>query len=183
MASCSLESGSQSTRERGVYSSPLYQIIYVKGLANTNSKGSTQLLTLIDDGFINKTATVAEKRLESHNGGVREGLKSIQARRNALAPSPPPSKAGQIMPDVYLIIIAFKGAIRDFFTISSLRREPSPARTLNRVQIICNASSASHVQHVALCATWYEGTAQLLSLSKLQSHLFELYFTASTIHR
>ena len=44
---------------------------------------------------------------------------------------------------VIIIIIAFKGAIRDFsfFTISSLRREPSQTRTLkwsghNRVQII-----------------------------------------------
>ena len=52
-----------------------------------------------------------------------------------------------------------------FFTISSLRRELSPTRTLqwperNRVQITCNASSAYHAQHV-LRATWYEGTAQL----------------------
>ena len=40
-----------------------------------------------------------------------------------------------------------------FFTISSLRREPSPTRTLkwprrNLVQITCNTSSAHHVQHV-----------------------------------
>ena len=26
------------------------------------------------------------------------------------------------------------------------------------------------------CATWYEGTAQLPSLTELKSHLFELYF-------
>ena len=69
-----------------------------------------------------------------------------------------------------------------FFTISSLRREPSPRRTLrwsgrNRVQITCNTSSVYHVQHVVLRATWYEGTAQLLSLTELKSHLFELYFT------
>ena len=42
-----------------------------------------------------------------------------------------------------------------FFTISSLRRELSPTRTLkrplrNRVQITCNTSSAYHVQH-AVC--------------------------------
>ena len=30
------------------------------------------------------------------------------------------------------------------------------------------------MQHV-LRATWYEGTAQLLSLTELKSHLFELY--------
>ena len=50
-----------------------------------------------------------------------------------------------------MIIIAFKGAIRDFFTISSQRRELSPTCTLkwpwrNRVQITCNTSSADHVQ-------------------------------------
>ena len=66
-----------------------------------------------------------------------------------------------------------------FFTISSLRRELSPTRTLkwprrNRVQMTCNASSAYLVQHVVLRATWYEWTAQLLSLTELKSHLFEL---------
>ena len=55
-----------------------------------------------------------------------------------------------------------------FFTISSLRCEPPPTRTLkwpwcSRVQITCNTSSTYHVQHVVLHATWYEGTAQLLS--------------------
>ena len=68
-----------------------------------------------------------------------------------------------------------------FFTISSKRRELSPSRTLkwprrNRVQITCNTSSADHVQHVVSRAIWYEGTAQLLSLTELKSHLFELYF-------
>ena len=32
-----------------------------------------------------------------------------------------------------------------------------------------------------LRATWYEGTAQLLSLTELRSHLFELYFIGWTI--
>ena len=63
--------------------------------------------------------------------------------------------------------IALKGAIPYFFTISSLRRELSLTRTLkwperNRVQITCNMS----------CATWYEGTAQLLSLTELKWRLF-----------
>ena len=67
------------------------------------------------------------------------------------------------------------------FTISSQRRELSLTRTLkwprrNRVQITCNTSSAYHVQHVVLRATWYEGTAQLLSLTELKLHLFKLYF-------
>ena len=52
-----------------------------------------------------------------------------------------------------------------FLTISSLRRELSPTRTLkwparNCVQIPCNTSSAYHVQHAVLRVTWYEGTAQ-----------------------
>ena len=46
----------------------------------------------------------------------------------------------------------------------------------NRVQITCNTSSAYHVQHAVLRVTWYEGTAQLLSLAELKSHIFELYF-------
>ena len=45
-------------------------------------------------------------------------------------------------------------------------------------------SCANHVQHierlsrasVMLRATWYEGTAQQLSLTELKSHLFEFYF-------
>ena len=50
-------------------------------------------------------------------------------------------------------------------------------------------SYANHVQHiqrlsrasVMLRATWYEGAAQLLSLTELKSHLFELYFIGWTI--
>ena len=73
-------------------------------------------------------------------------------------------------------------------TVSSLRREPTPARTFkwpgsNRVQITCNTSSAHHVQHIMLRATWYEGTAQLLSMTELKSHLFEIYFIGWTINR
>ena len=52
------------------------------------------------------------------------------------------------------------------FTISSLHRELSPTCTLKRPghyrgQIMCNTSSAHHMQHVVLHATWYERTAQL----------------------
>ena len=68
------------------------------------------------------------------------------------------------------IIIPFKGAMRDFFTISSLWRELSPTRMLklpgrNCTQVTCNTLSAYHVQHVVLYATRNEGTAQLLSLT------------------
>ena len=73
------------------------------------------------------------------------------------------------------------------FTISSLLRKPSPTRMLkwpgrNRVQITCNTSSAYHVQHVILRATWYEGAAQVLSLKEFKSHLFERYFIGWTIY-
>ena len=36
----------------------------------------------------------------------------------------------------------------------------------NCVQVTRNTSSAYHVQHVVLCATWYKGTAQLLRLAE-----------------
>ena len=60
-----------------------------------------------------------------------------------------------------------------FFTICSLRSEPSPTRTLkwpgrNRVQITCNTSSAYHVQHAVLRAKWYEGTVQVVSLTEFE---------------
>ena len=94
-------------------------------------------------------------------------------------------ECGPLIIIIIIIITTFKGTIRDFlqsshsacnnnriqrhysrfYTISSQRRELSPTRTLkwprrNRVQITCNTSSAYHVQHVVLRATWYEGTAQ-----------------------
>ena len=51
-------------------------------------------------------------------------------------------------------------------------------------QVVGAQSCANHEQHikrlsrasVMLSATWYEGTAQLLSLTEMKSHLFELYF-------
>ena len=64
-----------------------------------------------------------------------------------------------------------------FFTISSLRHEPSPTRMLkwpgcNRVQIMCYTLSAYHMQHVMFRSMWYEGTFHLLSLTEFKSHLF-----------
>ena len=49
----------------------------------------------------------------------------------------------------------------------------------------CAANCLQHVHSSRDCvqikcnmqyATWYEGTAQVLSLTELKSHLFELYF-------
>ena len=52
----------------------------------------------------------------------------------------------------------------------------------NHVQIMCNTSSACHVQHVVLCASSYEGTSQLLSLTEFKyMHLFELYLLAEPV--
>ena len=75
-----------------------------------------------------------------------------------------------------------------FFTISSLRRETSPTRTLkwpgaqfraNHVRsqrATCRVTSAHHVQYAVLRVTWFEGTAQLLSMTEFKLHLLELYF-------
>ena len=43
----------------------------------------------------------------------------------------------------------------------------SKSRATHRALITCNM----------LCAMWYKGTAQLLSLIKFKLHLFQLYFT------
>ena len=63
-----------------------------------------------------------------------------------------------------------------FFTISSQRRELSQTYA----QVARAQPCANHMQHieglsrssVMLSATWYGGTAQLLSLTELKSHLF-----------
>ena len=75
-----------------------------------------------------------------------------------------------------------------FFTISSLRCELSPTCTLkwprcSCVQIMCSTSSAYHVQHVVLCAMWYEGTAQLLSLTELKLHYLSFILLAKPLNR
>ena len=62
-----------------------------------------------------------------------------------------------------------------FSIVSSLRREVSPLRTLkcpghNRVHIMCNTLTL--IMCNMSCATWYEGTAQLLRLTELKSHLY-----------
>ena len=82
---------------------------------------------------------------------------------------------------IIIIIIAFKGAIRDFF----YNLLTAPRAVSNTYAQVARAQScANHVQHieclsrasVMLRATWYEGTAQQLSLTELKLHLFELYF-------
>ena len=77
---------------------------------------------------------------------------------------------------IIIIIIVFKGAIPDFFFFFFfffLQSHNWPGRS--RVQITCNTLSAYHLQHVVLRATWYEGTAQLFSMTDFKSNSFELY--------
>ena len=74
-----------------------------------------------------------------------------------------------------IIITAFKGAVRDF--IQSLR---CTTNYLQHVHLsgqgtIVWKSLATHRAPITcnmLCTTWYERTAQLLSLTELKSHLF-----------
>ena len=70
---------------------------------------------------------------------------------------------------VVVVTRAFQAAIRDFLH--------SPHCVANRLQhvrssglgaVVCNTSSAYHVQHVVLRATLYEGTARLLSLTEFK---------------
>ena len=85
-----------------------------------------------------------------------------------------------------MITIVFKGAIWDYFY--NLLTAP---RTVSNThpQVARAQSCANHVQRIdrlwrATCrvrATWYEETAQLLSLTEWKSHLLELYLIGSAI--
>ena len=84
-----------------------------------------------------------------------------------------------LTPLMIIIIVALKGAIPDF-----LQSPHCAANCLQHVRssgpdaIECKSRAA----HRALitcnmyCATWYEGTAQLLSWTELKSHFFFRYF-------
>ena len=84
-----------------------------------------------------------------------------------------PKAFGKII--ITIIIMALKGAIRDFFlqscyTANSLQH----VRSRGPGVIVCK-SRATYPALITCnmqCATWYEGTAQLLSLTELKSHLF-----------
>ena len=63
----------------------------------------------------------------------------------------------------------------------------SPYSTANCLQhvrssgpgaIVCKSCATQRVSRASamLRATWYEGTAQLLSLTELKPHIYELYF-------
>ena len=83
---------------------------------------------------------------------------------------------------IIIIIIAFKGAIRDFLqSPHSAANCLQHARSSGPGAIVCK-SRATH-RALITCnmscyvrATWYEGTAQLLSSTELKSHSFQLYF-------
>ena len=105
-------------------------------------------------------------------GGGGEGLLKVPATNKVYLRDRPAHTITTI------IIIAFKGAIRDLFTVSSLHRQLSPCHMY--AQVAQAQSCANHMQLIErlsrasamLRATWYEGTAQLLSLTELKWHLF-----------
>ena len=71
-----------------------------------------------------------------------------------------------------IMMIALKGALHRKLVSNMCAQVPRAQPCANHVQ---------HIEHLscATChnyATWYKGTAQLLSLTELKSHLFELYF-------
>ena len=76
---------------------------------------------------------------------------------------------------IIIIIIAFKGAVQDL-----LQSPRCAANCLQHVRssgqgTIVWKSRATHrapIMYNVLCATWYEGIAQLLSLTEFKSHLF-----------
>ena len=79
-----------------------------------------------------------------------------------------------------IIIIALKGAVRDFYNLLT-----APRTVLNTdAQVVRAQTCVNHVQHIEgaliTCnlhfSTWYERTAQILSLAEFKSHLFQLYF-------
>ena len=81
-------------------------------------------------------------------------------------------------------MIALTGAIRDFLQ--------SPHCTGKCLQHALSSGQAqpcaNHVHHIGgllscnmSCATWYEGTAQLLSLTELKSHLFSFILLAEPL--
>ena len=87
---------------------------------------------------------------------------------------------------IIMIIITFTDAIRDFLqsphcAVSCLQHVHSSWPGRNRMQITCNTSSSCHVQYIVLYATWYEGTAQLLSLIELKSHLLSFILLAEPL--
>ena len=72
---------------------------------------------------------------------------------------------------------------------SRFLQSPHSATNCTYAQVALAQPCANHVQHierlshasVMLPATWYEGTAQLLSLTELKSHLSQLCFIGWTI--
>ena len=76
---------------------------------------------------------------------------------------------------IIIIIIRLKGAVKDFLQ--------SPHCCLQHVHssgqgAIVRKSIATHPAFITCnmpCATWYKGTAQLLSLTQFKPHLLYLY--------
>ena len=81
-----------------------------------------------------------------------------------------------------MMMMAFKGTTRDFHNLLTALQTVSNTYVL----VAWAQSCANHVQHIerlsratTLCATWHEGTAELLSLTEFKSHLVQPYFIGS----
>ena len=78
---------------------------------------------------------------------------------------------GGLITTIINTIITWKGASRDFYNLLT-----APWTVFNMyAQVAKVQSCATHwvlIMCNMLCAMWYEGTAQLLSLTELKSHFF-----------
>ena len=81
-----------------------------------------------------------------------------------------------------MIIIALKGAIRDSNNLlPTLRTVSNTYAEVARAQSCANHRAL--IMCYTMCATWYEGTAQLFSLIELKSIYFGFILLAETITR
>ena len=92
-----------------------------------------------------------------------------------------------LVPAMVIIIIAFTGTVRDFLQSPRCATDYlQHLRSSAPGTIVCKSRATRQVLvtcNVMLHPSWYEGTVQLLSLTELKSHLFELYFFDWTINR
>ena len=88
-----------------------------------------------------------------------------------------PGLHGRGMLIIVVIIITFKGAIQDFSQPPHCTANCLSTHTLQQhgrihVQIMCNTSSAHHVQYVVLRTMLYKGAAQLLNFDRVLSRIY-----------
>ena len=80
---------------------------------------------------------------------------------------------------IMIIVIALKGAIQDFLqSLHCAANCLQHAHSSGQGVIMCKSHAALQalITCSMSCAAWFGETAQLISLTELKSHLFELYF-------